>query len=324
MSWFDALLPSGTHSLIESLAWSQVGYFVLFLLVASRLSGLMVVGSLFGQVLIPWHVRILIVLSLALIITPGIPASIERQLQQSDLDGDGFVERSDLGDAWQARFDRRSASLNRPLSHRLDIDDLGGIPAVPDSMLQLMTLVLREFTLGAMLGFGVQLLLMAVQLAGDLIDQQTGLGVGRAADPTLGITGAAGTRFLYLFALTALLAADGHLQMLDALLESYRAVPPGDSYLPVGSLRQLILLPQQSVILALQIAAPMLAMMSLVAMTMGALGQTVPQLNVMILGFPVRALVNLVVLALMLSGVQQNVLKQLPSFLDRVVAGMAG
>ena len=79
----------------------------------------------------------------------------------------------------------------------------------------------------------------------------------------------------------------------------------------IDLLRDLV---HQSLVLGLQIAAPLMAAMSLVALTMGFLGHSVPQINVLVIGFPVRALMSLTVLMASLSGVARLVV-------DRRAAG---
>jgi flagellar biosynthetic protein FliR len=58
--------------------------------------------------------------------------------------------------------------------------------------------------------------------------------------------------------------------------------------------------------------------MSLVALTMGFLGHTVPQMNVLVLGFAVRATLNLLILALSLSGAARLVVEAVPRTIEHM------
>ena len=62
----------------------------------------------------------------------------------------------------------------------------------------------------------------------------------------------------------------------------------------------------------------LLATMTLVALTMGFLGHTVPQVNVLIVGFPIRAMISLLVIAVTLSGVGRVVVDLVPSVIDDI------
>ena len=74
----------------------------------------------------------------------------------------------------------------------------------------------------------------------------------------------------------------------------------------------------QPVVLAVQVAAPVLATMALVSLAMGFLGHTVPQVNVLVVGFPVRALVNLTVLAGSLTALRWNLAERLPGVIEHL------
>jgi flagellar biosynthetic protein FliR len=56
--------------------------------------------------------------------------------------------------------------------------------------------------------------------------------------------------------------------------------------------------------------------MSLIGLTMGFLGHTVPQINVMVAGFPVRAVICLMVLITALSGIARAVIDLVPTVID--------
>ena len=58
--------------------------------------------------------------------------------------------------------------------------------------------------------------------------------------------------------------------------------------------------------------------MSLVALTMGFLGHTVPQVNVLVIGFPVRAMVSLLVLSATFSGASRAVVDIVPGVIDQL------
>ena len=79
-----------------------------------------------------------------------------------------------------------------------------------------------------------------------------------------------------------------------------------------------------SLVLAVQVAAPMLAIMSLIALTMGFLGHTVPQINVLVVGFPIRALANMLILLLTLSGAARLVVDLVPAVIDNMRGILTG
>jgi len=80
----------------------------------------------------------------------------------------------------------------------------------------------------------------------------------------------------------------------------------------------------QSLVLGVQVAAPLLAAMSLVALTMGFLGHSIPQINVLVIGFPIRVVVSLCVLAMSLSGAARALVDAVPTAIDALYHALAG
>ena len=106
--------------------------------------------------------------------------------------------------------------------------------------------------------------------------------------------------------------------MVAALVETFQTLPIGEATVSVSAVELLRDLVHQSLVLAVQVAAPLLATMSLVALAMGFLGHTVPQINVLVVGFPIRALTNLLVLSLSMSGVARAVVDVVPKVIDQI------
>ena len=181
--------------------------------------------------------------------------------------------------------------------------------------------------MGFALGLGMLTILSGLEIAGELIDQQTGVSLGQVANPSLNITGSATSQFLFLFATTILLVmrpTGYHLAMLSALVETFRTLPLGEAFVTTSAIDLLRDLVHQSFVLGLQVAAPLMAAMSLVALTMGFLGHSVPQIHVLVIGFPVRVLMSLMVLVASLSGVARHVVDIVPRVIDALQQALTG
>ena len=190
--------------------------------------------------------------------------------------------------------------------------------APPAGVAGLLATGVTEFAVGFALGLGVLTILSGLQLAGELIDQQVGTALGEVFNPGLDVGASASGTLLYLLGTTVFLTLpplDGHLRVFAALLETFRTLPPGDGgYAPSAEFFTALL--HGSTVLALRVAAPTLAVMSLVALATGFLGRTVPQINVLVLGFPVRAAAGLLVLGLTLSPAGDVLVDTLDATLD--------
>jgi flagellar biosynthesis protein FliR len=107
-------------------------------------------------------------------------------------------------------------------------------------------------------------------------------------------------------------------------METFRSIPLGQAFVTTQAIDLLRDLVHQSIVLGLQIAAPLLAAMSLVALTMGFLGHSVPQINVLVVGFPIRASTSLLVLVASVSGIARHVSDVVPQVIDSLRQALAG
>lgn len=160
--------------------------------------------------------------------------------------------------------------------------------------------ILSELGIGLMLGLGAAIFVGAAEAAGDMLAVQMGLSGANVVDPMsqtqLPVLG----QLLGLLATTLLLASGGHLAILGALHRSLEVLPPG-SRLDLGAgAMAAVALGGRLLELGLRLAAPVVAAMMVGNVALGILARTVPQLNILMVAFPVQIGLGLVVLALTL------------------------
>jgi flagellar biosynthesis protein FliR len=172
-------------------------------------------------------------------------------------------------------------------------------PGLPDPTLGfLLVTAVTEVAIGAALGFLVQLLFSAVQIAGGILDTAGGFTLQPAYDPlALTANGPIG-RLHFQLASTLLFTSGGHLLIVRGFVESYKGLPLGAA-LPTKQLaHDLINAFSMMFLAALQIAGPMVAVLLLADLALGLLSRAAPALNVFQLGFPVKIMLTLVLLSL--------------------------
>lgn len=304
-----------------------LGQFYAFTLVLVRMSGLMVVGPIFGQAIVPANVRIFIVFTVSLLVTPTLQDQSRAGFQKFDGDRNGRLTRDEVPEHLLARFDRLVEATRRPASAGLSSSEFRYSVESPATLFDYAWVAAGEFALGLILGIGVLTILSGMQLAGEMIDQQTGLSLGEVANPALEINGSVTGQFLFMLSVTVLLVlepAGYHLMMTRALVETFQTLPVGDAFVDASTIDLLSSLVHESLVLGVQVAAPLLATMSLVGLTLGFLGHTVPQINVLVVGFPVRAIINLLILTVTLSGMARVVIDLIPNVIDRLQHALMG
>lgn len=160
--------------------------------------------------------------------------------------------------------------------------DLVGSPVA------LLVALVIETAIGLLLGLVAQMVFGAVQLAGELAGMQMGFGMASLFDPQTSDRSVVLSQWQSTVALLLFLAVDGHHMLVMAVAESFRRVPPGAVGLASAGFGMTVSFAAGLFVLALQLAAPVLILVLLTNAGMGALGKLVPQLNVMVVGFPVN------------------------------------
>jgi flagellar biosynthetic protein FliR len=172
----------------------------------------------------------------------------------------------------------------------------GQVPEVTAGFL--IVSAITEAAIGVALGFVVQVLFTAVQMAGDLIDMAGGFSLQPAFDPLSLSAHATIGRLHHLLATTLLFTSGGHLMLVRGFVTSYRGMPVGGS-IPTDQIGQALITAFSMMFLAaLQIAGPMIAVLLLADIALALLTRAAPALNVFAIGFPVKIMVTLVLLGL--------------------------
>jgi len=156
--------------------------------------------------------------------------------------------------------------------------------------------IATELLVGLIIGYGASLPLIAMQVGGLMMGHQLGLGLAQVFNPEFNEQTEVLSQFLFLMALAAFLLLNGHHAMLMALVNSFDSVPLG-GYVPDGGLVFTITGMLTAMFeLGLRVAAPLLCLVFLETIAMGFVARTVPQLNILSLGFPLRIILGLFLL----------------------------
>lgn len=174
-------------------------------------------------------------------------------------------------------------------------------------------LVLKEALIGLLLGLIGYIIMSAIQIAGSFIDFQMGFAIANIIDPQTGAQSPLIGQFFNTLALLILLAVDGHHLILDGIFYSYQFMPI-DQVFPDFKDKdyiEFILTTFTAVFgIAFQMAAPVVATLFLVDLALGITARTVPQLNIFVVGFPIKIAVSFIVLFIMMA-VMIDVIKRL-------------
>lgn len=200
-----------------------------------------------------------------------------------------------------------------------------GVPAgaMPASASDLVLAAGRELVFGLVLGFLCQVLLSAPALAGDLVAQELGLKMAEDVDPTTRLPMTAVSRVYETSLLLLFLVAQGHHDVLRALHQSFARFPVGDLSLP-ASFASITDSAGACLRFAVQIAAPLFAVLLCGSLVLALLTRAVPELHVMTFGYPLRLLASVAAAVVLFPFVAQPGLRLVAALQHALVAAAGG
>ncbi len=177
-----------------------------------------------------------------------------------------------------------------PVQYGVQVQNLGQFTAA----------MVAEIIVGYIIGFAVYVLLAAIQLAGQVMDMQMGFAIVNVVDPQSGAQIPLMGNLTQILALLMYLAVDGHHYLLQAIVHSYKVIPVLGLNLS-GEFYQIIVdISVYMFVIAVKIAAPILVVTMTTDIAMGFVARTVPQMNVFIVGLPLKIIVGLLALCMFL------------------------
>jgi flagellar biosynthetic protein FliR len=239
--------------------------FLAFVVVLTRMSGLMLAAPIFGSREVPGQVRALLAFALSLVILPT---------------------------QWSA------------------------LAVVPTSLVELVLLLGGELLVGFTLGLGIMTLFAGVQIGGQIVSQTGGISAADIFNPGFDTSVPIISQFYYMLAMAVFLSIGGHHQVIAALLDSFQSLPPGGTLITESVVEGVVRLTTQSLSLGVRTAAPATTALLLATLVLGLVGRTLPQLNLMALGFGLNAIVMMLLLALGMSALAWLVENELPTVME--------
>jgi flagellar biosynthetic protein FliR len=172
--------------------------------------------------------------------------------------------------------------------------------AIPQGPMFFM-LIFIEFLVGALIGTVARIFMSITDTAGMIVSFQGGLSNAMLFNPQMAGQGSLMGAFLSVSGAVLLFATDLHHLLILGLIESYTQFPIGD--VPdVGSMANVMVSSIASAFLiATQMAAPFLIVITVLYAAMGVLSKLMPTLQIFILAMPIQILLSLIVLAMTVS-----------------------
>ena len=225
---------------------------------------------------------------------------------------------------------------NFPVMMRVALGGLAAIllaPLLPPfaanhlDFFSLLGVMFQEVSVGLLLGFVARLIFFSVELAGNLIATEMGLNMAAVLDPVSSQSEQMPSTMLSLLATLVMLTLNLHHWMLLGFVRTYAVLPVGAAHLSAALFELLVTRTGDIFLVALQIAAPVMAVSFVVTVVFALLGRAVPQMNVFSESFGFRIVAGLVVFGFTLqiaAQYVQNYLDRLPNDLLAVAHLLGG
>lgn len=190
--------------------------------------------------------------------------------------------------------------------------------------LDLVNCVVMETVTGLVLGYITSLCFSSLKIAGSLIDQQLGLSMANIYDPNNKEQSTLIKNIMYWMGLIIFFSINGHHRLIEGIQNSFQLIGIGENIL-TNNFDYIIYVFVQCFTIGFKIAVPIILSLIVTDLIMGLISRSVPQLNVMIIGMPLKLLVGIIFFMIALPFIIteiHNLINKIPSVLDGTL-GMA-
>jgi flagellar biosynthesis protein FliR len=164
-------------------------------------------------------------------------------------------------------------------------------------------LMANEVAIGLLLGLGVTIMFSGIQVAGQIVSQMSGLSLADVFDPGFDESVSMFTQLFHFLTMAVFVAIGGHRIMIGAVLETFAWAPPGHAALGETYVDALTDLMAQSFTLGIHAAAPLMVALFISTIVLGLIGRTLPQINIIAVGFGINSMLTLAMTLLSLGAV---------------------
>jgi len=178
-------------------------------------------------------------------------------------------------------------------------------PMVPQAQLpanlglaQATIALLGEALFGMVLGLTASFIFGGLQLAGQIIGFQLGYSLVNVIDPQSAVETSVISILNNFIGLMLFLVINGHHWFFQAVSESLTYLPVGGVHLRGPLVQEVMRLSGQIFVSGLRIAGPVVAVTAISDVVIGMIGRAAPQINILIVGMPVKTLVGLATLSI--------------------------
>ncbi|MDX9916846.1 MAG: flagellar biosynthetic protein FliR [Gudongella sp.] len=186
----------------------------------------------------------------------------------------------------------------------------------------LALMILREVFLGLTLGFVCQMAFTAVEIAGGLIDFQAGFSMASVYDPSVGSQASHYGRTYYWISISVFFITNMHRVLMNAVIKSFAYVPLASPIMEGFGAQAILTIFYRMFELGINLAAPIIITMLLTDAVLGIISRAVPQINVFMLGMPMKAMISFMIFFASVPWIVRysgRIIDMMPDYIDGIL-----
>lgn len=173
---------------------------------------------------------------------------------------------------------------------------------VPHSMPEVLVYLIREFSIGFLIGFCANFLFAAVQIGGEFVSIQTGLSMSQVLDPATGEATQILSQMYSYLATMVFIGLNAHQWLFAAIYKSFQAFPPGIEYFFTGDIiSQVLHMSSTMFSIGISMILPIFCVMFVSEVLMGFMSKMMPQMNIFMVAIPLKIYIGIVLMLMFLS-----------------------
>lgn len=186
----------------------------------------------------------------------------------------------------------------------------------------LLPALVGEFLIGLTVGLGVTILLTGAEVAGTMVGQQAGIALGEIVNPAFEEPVTVVSQLYSIVLMLVFLIAGGLRALVAAVLDTYQVIPLLKFSMNESYLILLVELLASAMVMGIRLAGPVLIALFVTEAALGFLARTMPQLNVMSVGFTLRVLLAVGMAGVSLALSQELMIGAVQDGMEMIRAGM--
>ncbi|MEE1071425.1 MAG: flagellar biosynthetic protein FliR [Cellulosilyticum sp.] len=193
------------------------------------------------------------------------------------------------------------------------------------TLLSYTILLIREIVVGLIIGFVVKIFFQIYPFVGSLLSMQGGISMSIVMDPTSGTQSTQIGRLYNLGLGAVFVISGGYHWLIHTLVESFELIPIGKGVFGSNLVSGMVETTALYLEIGLKLSMPIVAVILVVDFAMGILARTVPQMNMFVIGIPLKMIILFVLLIITInitSQFNEMIIKELVQTINHVIQGM--